>query len=609
MGPDPMGGDPMMGSGPMMGPDPMGGDPMMGPDPMGGDPMMGSGPMMGPDPMGGDPMMGSGPMMGPDPMGGDPMMGSGPMMGPDPMGGDPMMGSGPMMGPDPMGGDPMMGSGPMMGPDPMGGDPMMGSGPMMGPDPMSGDPMMGSDPYAGPEGPDPYGPDPYAPDPYAPDPYGPVAYGPDPNAPDPYAGDPYAGDPYGPDPYGPDPYAPPPEDYVPPPEDSTPGNQPPQAQDDAAQTAQNQPVTIPVSQLLGNDTDANGDTLTLTAVANPTNGTVVLQGNNVVFTPATDFVGAAEFAYQVSDGNGGVHGARVNVTVGSGDQQPPPNQQPVTQDDSAQTTQNQPATIPVSQLLGNDSDADGDPLTLTGVSNPVNGTVQLQGDNVVFTPDANFVGTAGFTYQASDGNGGTDSGLVNVTVGSASPSPIQGTASDDFLTGTAENDTLIGLGGNDMLNGDAGTDRYVFEQNGIGNGVDMIQQSGFTPGAGGDILDFLTQGQTVTSVTGNVLSASSTGELAGLTDQGVIVLKQNAVGDGNALKSLLDLTLLDDMTGNHIVVWEMDPTNVGVGIVNNTAPDGDDVSVNQVATITGFTDQTEVDSFTESLTADNFDIV
>jgi len=184
---------------------------------------------------------------------------------------------------------------------------------------------------------------------------------------------------------------------------------------------------------------------------------------------------------------------------------------------------------------------------------------------------------------------------------------LNGTSGNDSINGLGGDDTLIGGQGNDMLDGGAGADRYVFQPNGIDNGVDLIQQSGFTPGAGGDILDFR-QGPTVTSATESLLSVNNPGELIGLTNQGVIVLKQNVVGDGNALEGLLDFTPLDDMTGNRIIVWEMDPTNVGVGIVSNNTPGGDDVSVNQVATITGFADQAEVDNFTESLTVDNFDI-
>ena len=67
--------------------------------------------------------------------------------------------------------------------------------------------------------------------------------------------------------------------------------------------------------------------------------------------------------------------------------------------------------------MSDDTDGNGDALSLTSVSNAVNGTVSLDGSgNVIFTPDADFHGTAGFDYEIDDGWGGTDSGHVTVTV-------------------------------------------------------------------------------------------------------------------------------------------------------------------------------------------------
>ena len=92
-------------------------------------------------------------------------------------------------------------------------------------------------------------------------------------------------------------------------------NAAPVAADDAAQVASGSTLAIPAADLLADDTDADGDALTLTAVSNATGGTVSLEGGVVTFTPADGFTGAASFDYTVSDGRGGLDTGTVAVTV------------------------------------------------------------------------------------------------------------------------------------------------------------------------------------------------------------------------------------------------------------------------------------------------------
>jgi hypothetical protein len=85
---------------------------------------------------------------------------------------------------------------------------------------------------------------------------------------------------------------------------------------------------------------------------------------------------------------------------------------PVAVDDTATTVNGFPVTI---NVLANDSDPDGDPLTVTGVTDPPNGTAVNNGDGTVtFTPDCGFFGIDTFDYTISDGQGGTDTGTVTV---------------------------------------------------------------------------------------------------------------------------------------------------------------------------------------------------
>ncbi|MGE0165096.1 MAG: tandem-95 repeat protein, partial [Dongiaceae bacterium] len=136
-----------------------------------------------------------------------------------------------------------------------------------------------------------------------------------------------------------------------------------------------------------------------------------------VFTPAADYAGPASFTYTVLDGNGGTSIATVNVTVN------PVNDAPVANADAVSTNEDTTLTIPAATLLGNDTDMDGDTLSIVSVQSAVNGTVQLVGGNVVFTPAADYSGPASFTYTVSDGNGGTSTATVNVTVNPVNDAP------------------------------------------------------------------------------------------------------------------------------------------------------------------------------------------
>ncbi len=99
-------------------------------------------------------------------------------------------------------------------------------------------------------------------------------------------------------------------------------NQPPVAADDVGPTAtQGTPVTLTAASLISNDSDPNGDALTITAVSGATHGTVTLnvqsnpQNNSITFTPDATYTGNASFTYTVSDGRGGTATANVSLTV------------------------------------------------------------------------------------------------------------------------------------------------------------------------------------------------------------------------------------------------------------------------------------------------------
>ena len=204
---------------------------------------------------------------------------------------------------------------------------------------------------------------------------------------------------------------------------TAPVNTAPVAGADSASTVSPNPVTI---NLLANDTDANGDTLSVTANTAPTNGTVTRAGGSATYTPAAGFSGTDSFNYTVIDGKGGSTVGTVTVSVA-----PPPNVAPVAGADSASTVSPNPVTI---NLLANDTDANGDTLSVTANTAPANGTVTRTGGSATYTPAAGFSGTNSFTYTLSDGNGGTATGTATVSVSAAPAPPPVATAGSAILS-------------------------------------------------------------------------------------------------------------------------------------------------------------------------------
>ena len=103
------------------------------------------------------------------------------------------------------------------------------------------------------------------------------------------------------------------------------------------------------------------------------------------------------------------------------------NQAPVAANDTGfSVTQNSSMSIAASTLLANDTDADGDALTVTGASNGVHGTAgfNAQSNTVNFTPDAGYTGPASFSYTVADGRGGTASASVSLAVNAASANVV-----------------------------------------------------------------------------------------------------------------------------------------------------------------------------------------
>ena len=172
--------------------------------------------------------------------------------------------------------------------------------------------------------------------------------------------------------------------------------------------------------VLGNDNDADGDTLTAALVSGSLSGGGLSFNTDGSFdyTPVAGFVGTATFRYTASDGFDSSNEATVSITVnstGGGG-----NAAPVAVADSYTVGKGLTLTVAAATgVLANDSDADGDTLTAVFVSGPTTGTLEAFGTDGSFTyktPDANFTGDVTFVYQASDGTDLSALTTVNIKV-------------------------------------------------------------------------------------------------------------------------------------------------------------------------------------------------
>ncbi|MCR4377239.1 MAG: tandem-95 repeat protein, partial [Rhodospirillales bacterium] len=197
--------------------------------------------------------------------------------------------------------------------------------------------------------------------------------------------------------------------------------------------------TISSAVLLENDVDAEGDDLEVLSVSNAAHGAVSMNADgNITFTPDADFDGVATFDYVVSDRFGGsVSTGTVNLNLAS------VNDAPVVSFDALSGEEDASLTIAPQQLVGNDTDVDGDSLSILSVGNAVGGTVSLDGNtgNAVFTPHADFNGTATFTYTATDGRGGIATGDVQIAVAALNDALVAGSGST--LVGTEDGALVI----------------------------------------------------------------------------------------------------------------------------------------------------------------------
>ena len=389
-------------------------------------------------------------------------------------------------------------------------------------------------------------------------------------------------------------------------------NEAPVAVDDTATTALNTAVNIDV---LANDSDTEGDALTVTLDQQGANGTAeVNQDGTITYTPVDGFLGTDTFTYQIDDGTNAPVTATVNVDVTA------PNESPVAVDDTATTVENTAVDI---NVLANDSDPDGDALTVAIDQQGANGTAVVNQDGTItYTPVDGFTGTDTFTYQIDDGTNPAVTATVDVDVTAPGPGII---ATDDTATTAPNTAVNINVLANDIdPEGDPLT--VTLDQQGA-NGTAVVNQDGtitYTPNAdftGPDSFTYqITDGTNppvtatvdvdVTTVNESPVAADDTATTEQNTAVDINVLANDVDPEGDPLTVTLDqqgangtavvnqdgtitYTPVDGFTGADTFTYQIsDGTNPAVTATVNvdvTAPNESPIAVDDTATTVGNT--------------------
>ncbi|MGD1698479.1 tandem-95 repeat protein [Dapis sp. BLCC M229] len=340
--------------------------------------------------------------------------------------------------------------------------------------------------------------------------------------------------------------------------DIEPGNTAPEANDDEFETNEDTAITIDRSELLANDTDPDGDEITITEFAdNIQNGTLEETEDSFIYTPDENFSGSESFTYTVADSKGLSNTANVTINVtpvadtpnlavstssvsGNQDEEislditaslfdtsgsetlsitisgvpdgatlsagtdqgngtwvltleelenltltpsqaeqtevlnfeltvtatatetansdttsdsgviavevSPLNNSPIAEDDEFETNEDTAITIDKSELLANDTEPDGEEITITefAADNIQNGTLEETADSFIYTPNDNFSGSESFTYTVADSEGLTDTANVTINVTPVADTPNLA-VSTPTVSGTDQDDLPLGI--------------------------------------------------------------------------------------------------------------------------------------------------------------------
>ena len=232
---------------------------------------------------------------------------------------------------------------------------------------------------------------------------------------------------------------------------------------DAFTIDEDEPILMPLADLLANDFDVDGDALQIVSVRSARGGQVELftENQTLLFSPSGDYYGQAFFYYTVADGEGGRAEAPVSLQIN------PVNDAPVARKDRYDSPtvffldgrEDEPLTIAISDLLQNDSDVDSVGLTLTTVTESTHGIAEIAEQSIVFTPHLDFWGEASFVYVVKDEDGLVDDATVTLYLAPVGDAPP--VAAPDSITVYEDVATTIPAAG--ILGNDTDVDRDTLQ--------------------------------------------------------------------------------------------------------------------------------------------------
>ncbi|MCZ2369819.1 tandem-95 repeat protein [Vibrio diabolicus] len=284
------------------------------------------------------------------------------------------------------------------------------------------------------------------------------------------------------------------------------------------------PITITTEELLSNVDIDDADTLIVTNVTIESGNGTLIDNNDGSWTyiPEADDDTEVSFSYDIIDDDGGVINGTANLDI------KPVNDAPIATNDAIQTDEDSQVVIDV---LANDSDIEGDDLTITSASvSEEQGIVEIVDGKLVFTPAENFNGNATISYTISDGEL-EDEAQVSVTVNSVNDAPIA--LNDATIT---EEDTSVTI---DVLPNDTDID-----------GDTLSIESASVPSDQGQVE--IIDGKLVFTPTENFngdAEITYTVTDGALTDEATVKVTVNAVNDTPVVESsIADQTLAEDFT-------------------------------------------------------------